>query len=156
MLQGHEQRFAKGEIILQQGSQGDRLYIVKSGTVMICQQGAEYRDPTPLAELGPGQMFGEMYLLSHEHTRNASAVAMSEVTAYVVFEDAVAHDFQHMSPFQKIMFREMGRRLNDMNESYLWRCFHPEAPSPEPVRALGGDRQSIKWQQDSAISSSGA
>lgn len=26
-----------------------------------------------------------------------------------------------MSPFQKIMFREMGRRVNDMNESYLGR-----------------------------------
>lgn len=61
---------------------------------MICRESAESGDLLRIAELGPGHMFGEMYLLSHEHTRNATAIAASEVTAYVVFEDSVAQDFQ--------------------------------------------------------------
>ncbi len=118
MKSGHEQRFAKGEVIIRQGSRGDRAYLIKAGQVIICKKG-EPGEMVPIMKLGPGEMFGEMYLLSNNHMRNATVIAASEVIVNVFFEDVILPDFERMTPFQKIMINGLHSRLNEMNDNYV-------------------------------------
>ncbi len=86
-----------GEILFHAGDPGDALFIVAAGTVAIVAEGgsdaavAEHR----LAELGAGQAFGEMALLSGG-TRNAGARAIDAVDLLEIgrddFERLVAAD----------------------------------------------------------------
>jgi CRP-like cAMP-binding protein len=46
-----------GEIIIQQGEQGDRFYLIRSGSVAVEQDGRQ------IGLLGPGDTFGEIALL---------------------------------------------------------------------------------------------
>ncbi|MEM7248628.1 MAG: cyclic nucleotide-binding domain-containing protein [Acidobacteriota bacterium] len=74
-------RFAAGDVLWRQGDEGDGLYLVESGLVRIATQpGPIQRD---IVDLGPGQVFGEMALLSDE-PRIADAL---------IAEDAVLHRF---------------------------------------------------------------
>jgi len=85
-------RFAAGAPVFLQNGAGDSMYIVESGAIAI-----EYADAagnrTTVAELGPGQTFGEMALL-WKAPRTADAVPLVDTTAYEIrkpdFEALVA------------------------------------------------------------------
>ena len=61
-----------------EGQSGDAVYVLVSGRVGIWS-GGERGDPVLLAILGPGEMFGEMAILSNERVRTASTQALSKV-----------------------------------------------------------------------------
>ena len=64
----------KGETIFKQGESGDALYLIDDGGVNIVSGNDSAGRNNILAELGPGQSFGEMALLTGE-PRSATAVA---------------------------------------------------------------------------------
>jgi CRP-like cAMP-binding protein len=68
-----EERFSSGEVIFREGDQGDKMYVVLSGRVMISKRipGA---GEEALAFLERGDYFGEMALIDNE-PRSASAKA---------------------------------------------------------------------------------
>jgi NADH dehydrogenase len=70
------QRFEPGEAVFRQGDLGDRVYIVLAGKAEVVRQDAG-RDEV-LAQIGPGEFFGEMALLSSA-PRNAT-VRCTEAT----------------------------------------------------------------------------
>jgi CRP-like cAMP-binding protein/small-conductance mechanosensitive channel len=72
--------FAAGEVILRQGDEGDSLYILTRGRVRILLTN-EAGLSEQVANLGPGDFFGEMSLLTGEK-RNATAVAVEEADCY--------------------------------------------------------------------------
>jgi small-conductance mechanosensitive channel/CRP-like cAMP-binding protein len=76
----HHLSFAPGEIILQQGDEGDSMYFVTSGEVAINYSGID-RSEIQVAVIAPGDFFGEASLLTGE-ARNASAIALSRVDCY--------------------------------------------------------------------------
>ena len=57
-----QRSFGAGEVVFNAGDEGDALYIIARGKVDVVEGGGESRHS--LAELGPGQAFGEMALLS--------------------------------------------------------------------------------------------
>ena len=65
-------RVASGAIAIRAGDAGDHYYIVDSGSLRLTAGDAE------LADLGPGDGFGELALL-HDAPRRATATALSEV-----------------------------------------------------------------------------
>lgn len=67
------QHFEPGAVIVQQGSQGNKFFIVSKGTVEITLQRPGTTDIV-VAQLDEGQFFGEMQLL-HGHGRSASVRA---------------------------------------------------------------------------------
>jgi len=66
-------RFAAGEVILEEGTPGERYLIVTDGTVQV------RTGPTVLRELGPGAALGEIALI-RDVPRTATAVARTAVT----------------------------------------------------------------------------
>ncbi len=67
-----------GDIIIQQGAKSDLFYIVVSGEVSVIHRG-ENGVEIELAKLGPGEIFGEIGILT-ETRRSADVVADTEVT----------------------------------------------------------------------------
>jgi CRP/FNR family transcriptional regulator, cyclic AMP receptor protein len=71
----HERRYLKGEVIFDEGEEGQALYIVFGGKVLICRQGEP--ETGRIAEVPEGSMFGELALLDGS-PRSAQARAAED------------------------------------------------------------------------------
>jgi len=69
--------FLQDEVIVKEGDTSEMLYILFAGKVSVRKRQPDGED-RELAQLGPGQVFGEMGLFDGE-TRSASVVALEEV-----------------------------------------------------------------------------
>jgi len=80
----HHRSYSRDEIIFDEGEEGQAVYFILTGKVLICRQGR----PTDgiIAELGPGQSFGEMALLD-EAPRMAQVRAAEDCTLAVLFRE---------------------------------------------------------------------
>lgn len=77
----HLRRYLPGEIVFDQGEEGQALYVIISGQISICHPG---QADQPIAELGPGNFFGELALLD-DAPRSAQARAAAETELAVFF-----------------------------------------------------------------------
>ena len=78
----HERRYLAGEIIFDQGEEGQALYLVTSGSVIITR--AQDSSTQVVAEVGPGSFFGDLALLDNS-PRNAQARALDNCELAVFF-----------------------------------------------------------------------
>jgi cAMP-dependent protein kinase regulator len=76
---------AAGQVIIRQGESGERFYVVRSGGVEV------ERDSQVLAQLGPGDAFGEIALLLD--VPRTATVRATEPTALLALE---ARDFRDL------------------------------------------------------------
>ncbi|MEJ2289586.1 MAG: Crp/Fnr family transcriptional regulator [Deinococcales bacterium] len=77
--------YEAGITVFQEGDKGEALYILRSGQVKLSKIDLGGHEKT-LAILQPPEFFGEMALLG-ESTRSATALTLTEVTAYLLFND---------------------------------------------------------------------
>jgi CRP-like cAMP-binding protein len=110
----HERTFLKDEVIFDQGEEGQALYIIESGRVLICRQGRPQEGR--IAELGPGRLFGELALLDNS-PRAAQARAEENCTLAVLFRaDFLGLLETHAVIASKIalqLARHIGQRLRE-------------------------------------------
>lgn len=82
------QIFMKGETLVREGDSGESLFVIRQGQVRI-EKTVEGGRTTTIANMGKGEFFGEMSLLTGE-PRTASIVAQEETEVVVVNKDAFA------------------------------------------------------------------
>ena len=70
--------FKAGKAIIKEGDDGDRLYLVKAGSVKITKKGAEGKEEEEIETVGPSGFFGELALLTG-NKRAATATAVDDV-----------------------------------------------------------------------------
>jgi len=76
----HEREYLKNEVIFDEGEEGQALYVVLRGRVLICRQGAT--EAGRIAEIPPGALFGELALLDGvPRTAQARALEDSAIAA---------------------------------------------------------------------------
>ena len=71
------QAYRDGEIVIKQGDEGDYFYAIVSGKVAVTRETPLNKDGIKLAELGPGDTFGEEALIA-EAKRNATVKMISD------------------------------------------------------------------------------
>lgn len=76
-------QFAKGERIFKQGEKGDAFYVIYEGSVCVRIKKGFFGFSKEVVDLGPGDFFGEMALLSNE-SRNATIVCEQECKVFVL------------------------------------------------------------------------
>lgn len=109
-----ERTFAPGEVILKQGEMGHAMYLIRSGKVHIVRE-APRGARLPLAELGPGQVFGEIAVL-HGLPRTATVLAV-EPTSCVEMPAAAVLDFLESNGAVAVaLLRVVSARLNETEE----------------------------------------
>lgn len=113
------QQFVKGQTILMEGAPGDRTYKIISGDVIICKKNRDGH-LVPIAKLGAGEIFGEMYLFDGNKTRSASAIAVSsEVNVEVYFQNELEEMLSKLSPHTKDIFDGLSNRLRRTSDKYI-------------------------------------
>jgi len=110
----HERRYLAGEVIFDEGEEGQALYLVMSGRVTISRRvGGE---SALVAELSPGSFFGDLALLDNT-PRNAQTRALENCELAVFFRA----DFMGLMETDAVigykialaLARHIGSRLRD-------------------------------------------
>ena len=120
----HQREFLAGEVIFDEGEEGQAIYIVEDGEVSIDRP--SLGEHGHVTKLKAGDFFGDMALLDNL-PRAAQARAGSPVRLTVFFRaDFLALMDTHARIDSKIalqMAREMGRRLRlaHSSETQVWR-----------------------------------
>jgi HEAT repeat protein len=96
----------KGEVVFEQGDEGDAFYIVVSGSVIIS------RGATKLATLGSREGFGEMSILDNE-PRSASATAAEETTMLSLDRDSFDRVIEQNPVVARGVYRVLTERLRN-------------------------------------------
>src|SRR5258705_569630 len=96
----HESDIETGKRLVSEGRFGYEFFVIKDGTAEVVR-GEEH-----VADLGPGDFFGEMALLG-DTTRNADVVASSPMVAMVMTDTA---------------FRSLARKMPDVAEEIREAC----------------------------------
>jgi CRP-like cAMP-binding protein len=112
----HEREFLKDEVIFDKGDEGQAIYIVIDGSVLIWPQGRPVDGQ--IIELGPGTFFGDLALLD-DSVRSAQARAAVNSTLAVFFRaDFMGLLKTHGLIASKIslqLARHIGRRLREQH-----------------------------------------
>ena len=107
--------YRAGETVFAQGSVGAHMYVVLSGTVDIRRE-SEAGEHT-MAELGPGEMFGEMAVVD-SGVRMATAVATADDTRLVAIDQAHFVYLTSQQPvFALTVMRVMAQRVRAMGQA---------------------------------------
>ena len=106
--------YRKSEVIFEESSSGNEMYIVCSGRVKLYAQPKTGRR-TVLAILKPGEHFGEMALIDGS-PRSATAVALQDNTKLVVLDKAkFLYLVQQQPEFAFAMMETLSKRIREAN-----------------------------------------
>jgi CRP-like cAMP-binding protein len=120
----HERKFLKDEVIFDKGDEGQAIYIIIDGSVLIWPQGKPVDGH--IIELGPGTFFGDLALLDNS-VRSAQARAAANTTVAVFFRA----DFMRLletnsliaSKISLQLARHIGKRLRE-TDNVAYRSQH--------------------------------
>jgi len=108
----HQRNYVKDEIVFDEGEEGQAIYFILKGKVLICRQGRPVEGA--IAELDEGQFFGELALLD-DAPRMAQVRAADDCLLAVLFrEDFLGLLQTHTLIASKIslqLARYIGQRL---------------------------------------------
>lgn len=108
------QNFLAGEIIFSEGSLGDILYIVTSGTVKIIRQPLN-SPPKEIAKLSVGEHFGEMTLLD-DLPHFATVIAVTDCSLLALQKNSFDQLIQQHPQILLEISKELSLRLRAANE----------------------------------------
>jgi CRP/FNR family cyclic AMP-dependent transcriptional regulator len=148
-----EEKYEDGKVIFQEGSPGDWVYVILSGSVKITKtvKGKLFT----LSVLEPGEVFGEMSFLGGTNKRNATAWAVGETTIGVIDRQSLDEEFNKISSdFRSILVSSVKRFGVMLNRA----CDFATRSAPRIPKALSlayKDRQSFIQAYTGNISSGG-
>lgn len=117
--------YQAGEVIFRAGDSGDTCYVVRSGAVKVTRRHTDGRTIT-LAELRPGQIFGELAMFSGE-TRSATVEALQDSTAVALLSGDVRRTLADHPEIAVKMLAGLADRLRDANERIARQSFQTVA-----------------------------
>ena len=110
-----------GELVFKQGEFPAKMYEILTGRIGIYADYGTDKEKL-VAELGPGETFGEMGMLE-VRPRSATAAALDEeVTLEEIGEDELSDYFNNRPEKLLEILRLLSRRLRETNEKYIGAC----------------------------------
>jgi small-conductance mechanosensitive channel/CRP-like cAMP-binding protein len=128
--------FASGERILQQGNDGDSMYVIRSGSVVISAidaRGAEHE----VARLGAGMFFGEMALLTGQ-SRSASVTAAEDCEVVIVRRDSLRPILEARPALAEELAKLVGVRRSGIEDA-----IKDQPPAERPKSDAEQERQLV-------------
>jgi CRP-like cAMP-binding protein len=115
---GQEKTYQKDDLVFDEDSKGDSMYILKSGAVKILKK-VKNQDNT-IAVLNPGELFGEMALLDGL-PRSAAVRATTDSEVFVITLDGyqtLRKDKPHTAlKLMDIIIKVLSNRLRQANKN---------------------------------------
>jgi len=108
--------FQDGQIIFQEGTHGDWIYLIEEGSVEISKK---MRGRRVVIEILPrGEIFGEMAFIS-KMPRTATATAIGETTVGIIDRDYYDHEFNKMPDDFRQVFNTVAARLKKATDAAI-------------------------------------
>src|SRR4051794_39954897 len=117
--------YGRGQVIFRQGDHGDTCYVVRSGAVRVTHDHTDGRTIT-LAELRPGDMFGELAMFNSE-TRSATVQALEDSSALALLSGDMRRMLLSHPHIAVNMLSWMSDRLRAANERIARQSFQTVA-----------------------------
>ena len=132
-----EMKFRAGQVIIREGEMGDLFYVITEGHAEVLIRDADGAELI-LHEVGPGDFFGELSMLTNE-PRSARIRAVDAVTTLALERDDF-FEFLRTHPHAAIdVMVELGGRLRD-NDSILRRMVSRNVNEVEEEQLTMGQR----------------
>ncbi len=130
--------YDEGDIIVTEGEPGSSLFLIVGGSVRVFTR-TDDGGNLQLAELGPGDFFGEVSLLSGK-PRTATITARTQVTAIEIDRASVDRIAEKHSEIKKVLENFYERRAQDTVEAVI-RRLRTTSPSRHNTgsQTLGSD-----------------
>ena len=103
--------FNKGEVIFNEGDEGDCAYLIDSGRVEILVEGLD-GEKTPVAILGVGDIFGEMSIIDGAD-RTATAIALDSCELVEVSKEQLNERIEDADPVVRFLLSILLNRLRE-------------------------------------------
>ncbi len=114
-MQNIIKQFQANSVIFKQGDLGTEMFVVASGEVEIFI--LKNDTPKTIAKLKQGEMFGEMALVSTDHSRSAYARATQDDTVLVcINESRFVYLVSQQPAFALSVIRTIAQRLAKLND----------------------------------------
>lgn len=102
----------KGDILFREGDPSDAMYVIKKGRLSVTK--SKGSGEIELAELGPGEMLGEMAFFDNK-PRSAGVKAKQDATIIVLPFSALYAQFKTFPEWLKAMVKNINGKLRDAN-----------------------------------------
>jgi CRP/FNR family cyclic AMP-dependent transcriptional regulator len=103
----HDRSYLKGEIIFDEGEEGQAIYLILKGKVLVCHQDQAHN---PIAVLDAGGFFGELALLDNG-PRSAQVRAAENCTVVVLFRGDFMNLMQSHALIASKISLQLGRHV---------------------------------------------
>lgn len=108
--------FQDGQVIFQEGTHGDWIYVIEEGSVEISKKVKGRRVVIEL--LSRGDIFGELAFIA-KMPRTATAKAMGETTVGIIDRDYFDNEFNKLPADFRQIFNTVAIRLKKTTEAIL-------------------------------------
>jgi CRP/FNR family transcriptional regulator len=117
--------YGRGQVVFRQGDHGDTCYVVRTGSVRVTHDHTDGRTIT-LAELRPGDMFGELAMFNSE-VRSATVQALEDASALALLSGDMRRMLLSHPHIAVNMLSWMSDRLRAANERIARQSFQTVA-----------------------------
>ena len=104
-----------GTVLMRQGEAADNLYVVTQGTLLVEREHPSLTSPVPLAELGPGEVVGEMALLDGS-PRSATVTVLEDAVLLEVSATQVQEILARHPATAQYLLHVLSRRLGQTDD----------------------------------------
>ncbi|MCP5371085.1 MAG: EAL domain-containing protein [Hyphomicrobiales bacterium] len=138
-------KYAAGEVIFRAGEMGRDAYLIERGRVRVTlprtttHSGQAGGDEVVIAELGPGEIFGEMSMID-DAPRSATVTAVEDTEAIVILRARFLRPLQTGNPLMNLVMRVVLSRFRNAQFRLVGATGGPSGSSLEEIRALALDR----------------
>ncbi|MHA2371222.1 MAG: cyclic nucleotide-binding domain-containing protein [Candidatus Hodarchaeales archaeon] len=110
----------EGELIFRKGDIGQEMYIILTGTIDIVDE-SKANALGIIAELGPGEVLGELAIFGESHEHSAHAIAREPAYVLVLSEEILNKLFEQEIPKKFVMniIKILCHRLRVTNRMYM-------------------------------------
>jgi cAMP-dependent protein kinase regulator len=131
--------YDEGDIIVTEGEPGSSLFLIVGGTVKVFTRSDDGGN-LKLAELGPGDFFGEVSLLSGK-PRTATITARTKITAIELDRASVDRIAEIHPEVMKVLEDFCERRAKDAVEAVMRRLRNTPPPRPDAGSSKPGPEE---------------
>ena len=136
---GQSRSFPTGSVLMRQGDASESLYVVVNGRLKVEREVAGDKAPLLLAELGPGEVVGEMGVLDRE-PRSATVTATRPTETVELSAAAIGTTILRYPEVSTGLLRTISRRLrssDELAEQIVRRVGSSVGREPEQDAAAG-------------------
>lgn len=108
--------FTRGEMLLEQGKTGNEAFLIKEGRVKVFLE--RNQRIIDLAELGPGQIIGEMSLVTG-HENAASVEALEETNVGIISKQLIQDKIESSDPLVRELIHMLVERVRSTDSALL-------------------------------------